>query len=76
MKFSEKRIKAILSRHEQLVEYAWQYTRDKFPNARHGDVRFYNERVEEYVNTSCHCHPIYDWEDRGSLDDFIEWLEK
>lgn len=70
------KVQAVLRRTEELISLLDDYVREMFPNTRRGDVRIQNGMIEERVNTSCHCHPEYDWVDRSTVDAFYEWLDK
>ncbi len=76
--FTKQRIKAVLQRHEELLELARDYIDSGVEkHQRQGDIRFlYGNIIEEYINTSCHCHPVFEWVDRGSVEDFIKWIEE
>lgn len=76
MNFTRKSIERLLDKHERLMELASNWSEEKFPKDRHGDMKFEYGRVLEYINTSCHCHPEMCWDDRGSIDEFYEWLKK
>lgn len=74
MQYSKNRILKLIDQYDTLLEHIDDYVRECFPDKRRGDVRIYYGYIEEYVNISCHCHPEYDWDDRGSVEDFIKWI--
>lgn len=75
MKITKKKIEWFSQFYYQLMEYADRWT-STFPG-RHGTVRITQDGlVEEEINTSCHCHPEYEWVARGNLNDLLEWIEK
>ena len=78
MKFTKQKVEAILQRHESLLDMARNFIDDNAPgHQRTGAIRFlYGNRIEEYVNASCRCHPEFEWVDRGSVEEFIKWIEK
>lgn len=71
-----QKLERIAKQYEWLQERAWYYVRAKFPNQRSGEVRIEDGRIQEEINTACHCHPEYEWQDRGSLEDLAEWLRQ
>lgn len=75
MIYTQKSIDRLLDKHEKLIEDIEYYLREKFPKERSGDVRIEYGRIEEHINTSCHCHPEYEWVDRGELEDFVKWVK-
>jgi hypothetical protein len=41
------------------------------------DIRFDNEgNIESKENTSCNCHPVYEWQIIKSAKEFAIWLDK
>lgn len=74
MLYTKNQIKRLIDQYEILLEYVGNYIQEKYPKGRRGDCRIEYGRIEEYVNTSCHCHPEYQWEDRGSVEEFSEWI--
>ena len=76
MNITSNRVGAIIKRHEELMSLVEYYIQETNSSGRRGDVRIYCDNIEEYVNTSCHCHPEYEWVDRGSVSTFCEWLNK
>jgi len=76
MNFTRHSIERLLDKHERLLELAYEWSCEKFPKDRHGDMRFEYGNIHEYINTSCHCHPEMCWETRGTVDEFYEWLKK
>jgi hypothetical protein len=60
MLYTKNQINKIIDNHERLLEIVDNYVCEKYP---------------KYVNTSCHCHPEYQWEDRGTVEDFCEWIK-
>ena len=77
MKMTPSRMATILRRADQLNDLARDFARDIEPNGRHGEVRVTdNGQVEEHINTACHCHPEYEWVERGTVEQFTEWLAK
>lgn len=76
MNFTRHSIERLLDKHEKLLELASNWSHEKFPKDRHGNMRFEYGNVYEYVDMSCHCHPEEEWVMRGSVDEFYEWLKK
>jgi hypothetical protein len=77
MKLNEKRISAVLERHEQIMNLVEQFAKSKTTKTFCGDIRIqYGSSIEEYRNTACHCHPEYQWQQIGSMEEFYEWLKK
>lgn len=66
----------IISSYYELIEKAGSFLNEIQPNRRTGDIRLKDGLIEEYVNTSCHCHPEYDWIGQASIESFDEWLSK
>ena len=65
-----------MQRHDELLDLARYFADEKRQGGRSGEVRLDYEGVSEHVNTACHCHPEYEWINRGSLDEFREWVGK
>ena len=74
MQYTKNQIERLISKYETLLETVDDYIREKYPNTRRGDSRIRGNEIQEYVNTACHCHPEYEWEYRGSVEDFSEWI--
>lgn len=67
---TSKRFKVILERYHELVTLA-----EHFTNRR--SIRFdYDGNIEDEINTSCHCHPEYEWRTIKTKEEFAEWLDK
>jgi len=75
MNFTKRGIERLLDKHERLLELASDWSQEKFPKERHGDMRFEYGNIHEYINTSCHCHPEETWVTRGTVEEFYEWLK-
>jgi hypothetical protein len=75
MNFTKRGIERLLDKHERLLEIADDYVAAKYPNTRRGDIKFEYGGIYEYVNGSCHCHPEYEWQERGSVDDLYDWMK-
>lgn len=75
MNITSKRVSAIIQRYEGLNNLACDFARYKEPNGRHGEVRIDSNGIDENINTSCHCHPEYEWVHRGTIEEFKEWLD-
>ncbi len=74
MQYTKNQIERLIDKYDKMLELVDYYLIDKYPKERRGETRIKYGRIEEYVNFSCHCHPEYDWSDRGSVEDFIEWI--
>lgn len=73
MKITQKRTDLFLRFYERLLEYAEEYCKT-FPG-RHGSVRITTYgTIEEKINTSCHCHPTYEYVERGNVQELVEWI--
>lgn len=79
MKLTKNRIQSVLQRYEQLLDLAENFARERRNGGRSGsEIRInynYNEITWE-VNTACHCHPEYERVSVGTVDEFIEWINK
>jgi hypothetical protein len=73
---STRKLERMARQQEELEELACRYVHNKFTEGRSGDVRVKDGRIEEELNTACHCHPEYRWTDRGSLEDLANWLKR
>lgn len=73
---TERKINKVISEYDLLKEYADDFVRAKFPKERRGDIKFEYGFVHEYVNESCHCHPVERWVQRASIEDFAKWLKE
>lgn len=61
MILTKKRLRVIITRYEEAISYA-DHFRDRLNIRRVWETRFDNDGYPEYnVNTSCHCHPVYEW---------------
>lgn len=74
MLYTKNQINKILDNYENLMDLVSIYVSEKYPKERRGEVRIKWNVIEEYVNTSCHCHPEYEWSQRGPIEDFYEWV--
>lgn len=72
---SARKLERMARHQEELQELAYRYVRNKFKEGRSGDVRVEDGRIEEELNTACHCHPEYSWTYRGDLEDLANWLK-
>lgn len=76
MRITSKRVGAIIQRHEYLINLADQFLRSKEPNGGwRSDIRFNYDHIEEYVNSSCHCHPSCSWVKQATVEEFGKWLD-
>jgi hypothetical protein len=75
MKINSKRAKVILERHNELLNLAEQFIRDKDRYA--GELRITSDgTIECWENHACHCHPEYWWDQKATWEEFMEWLDK
>ena len=58
MQYTKNQINRLINKYETLLECVDDYITAKYPNTRRGDSRIKYGRIEEYVNTACHCHQI------------------
>lgn len=73
---TSKRVDAILKRYDDLDTLARYFAEERRQGGRSGEVRVSSSGVDEHVNTACHCHPEYEWVERGSLEEFKAWIDK
>jgi hypothetical protein len=76
MNFTKRLIEKTLTDYENLLYIARDYVTFKFPKERSGDLRIEGGILEEYVNTSCHCHPEMSWEHRGTVEELSKWIHE
>jgi len=70
MKMTPKRVDTILTRYNELLDCAKQAVSGY-------EVRFDDDgNIEEYVNTSCHCHPTMQWQQVMSKEKFLEYIQQ
>ena len=73
-----KRIKAIVQRHDRLIELAVEFVRGYDDGCQRGpnDVTVAEDGSISYrKNTSCHCHPEYEGFSISATE-FNDWLVK
>lgn len=75
-RLSERKIERTIRDFEYITELATSFVRSQNNPGRSGPVRIDNGRIEEEINTACHCHPEYEWVDRGSVEDFSKWMRQ
>ncbi len=76
---TSKRIDSILQRHEQLHDLLFKFQAYKLKRPEYNlsyELRFYGDKVEREVNTSCHCHPQCEWQEFGTKEEFGKWLDE
>lgn len=67
---TSKNFKVILERYNELLNLAKQFTEDQSIRLDCGG------NIEHEVNTSCNCHPEYEWRTVKTKEEFAEWLDK
>jgi hypothetical protein len=76
MKMTPSKMATILRRYDEAIEVAKLFVEQKYAGYRRGDIRIDSYGcVEEYVNSSCNCHPEYEWIQRGTAEEFKIWLQ-
>lgn len=78
MKITPSRLNTIIRRYNELIELAHTFVRETEP------IRwlYTTIRLDEYgnieseINTSCHCHPEYQWKVIKTKEEFSGWLNK
>lgn len=76
MKITPLRFDAIINRYNQLQDEVYQFVKSR-NTARWCESRISDSGdIEVNVNTSCHCHPEYEWRQEATKEEFLEWLSK
>lgn len=78
MKITPTRFQTILRRYHELHMLANQYICETETNSwLYKPIRFDEYgNIESEINTSCHCHPEYEWKMIKTKEEFAEWLDK
>lgn len=77
MKYTHENITEVIQNYGELMQKAESFVSQK-ENSRWPTVRinYDNLTIEQEVNTSCHCHPEYEWVEVVTVKEFTEWCEK
>jgi len=75
MNITKNKVNVIINRYETLLQEIEWFVRKDNSAVRHGEIRIDNGNIEEYINTSCHCHPKYEWSHIATIGEFLEWNE-
>jgi hypothetical protein len=72
MTYTKENIVELLTNLQKLNELVNEFINDDFCRS----VKIESDGIYHEVNTSCNCHPEYDWDKLYDWDKFIEWYDE
>jgi hypothetical protein len=73
---TSKRVQPITDRYEELINLAELFVQEKTKSRWRSSVRFDGNTIQEETNTSCNCHPEYEWKTVATVEEFGKWLDE
>lgn len=76
MIITPKRIQPIINRYEELINLVELFVMEKTKSRWRDTVRIDGNKIEHEINTSCNCHPEYEWKTVATTEEFSKWLDE
>ena len=76
MKYTKENVTELLNNIQTLNELANEFITATNKGSRYSYAKINCEQhvIEQEVNTACNCHPEYEWQACGTIEELVEWI--